>query len=543
MSRSRALSFLFCLLLLLFGAGVAHAAETGWTLWKGDAIAGVVGVRSWEGVDRVGLKRMAEVLGARSVVKGDRLLVSFGKKSVEFVLDAAAARANGGQIVPLAAPVKAEDGEWWAENRGALRLFEGLLSKPNTKVRLRFAGTGPLPDQAPIASPPEAAKPPESSEPPPAVYGPLPEIRSIRWSRSPDRIRAVLDLSARIEPEVKLYPGAVEVTLPAASSRSLPGVPSPYTGDVTVGITQFGDKTVVRFQHRYETVKPFALHKPERFVLDFSAKGAPEEPKPEPNEPASSEPAPTVGNGTVVLPPSLSPAASPGKRKDGKPFIVAVDAGHGGHDPGAVSGGFREKDINLRAANRLLEVLREAGMDGRLTRKDDTYLRLGERTDLANRWDADLFVSLHCNALPAGRHARGVEIYLMALPTDKDAMRLAMFENRELGKNNEVQNADAKTNLLLKIMGDMEQNAKIGQSTSLAENLFGTGRRAGLPMSRVAQAPFFVLRGAAMPAVLIEMGYLTEPEDRRLLNDPAFIDRLVRSLVSGMSAYLKTLNR
>lgn len=118
-----------------------------------------------------------------------------------------------------------------------------------------------------------------------------------------------------------------------------------------------------------------------------------------------------------------------------------------------------------------------------------------------------------------------------------------MFENRELGRNNEVQNADAKTNLLLKILGDMEQNAKIGQSTSLAENLFGSGRRAGLPMSRVAQAPFFVLRGAAMPAVLIEMGYLTEPEDRRLLNDPAFVDRLMRSLVSGMSAYLKTLNR
>lgn len=545
MSRSRARSFLACLLLLLLSASAAAASETGWTLWKGDAIAGVVGVRSWEGVDRVGLKRMAEVLGCRSTVKGDRLLVSSGKKSVEFVLDAAAARANGGQIVPLAAAVKAEDGEWWAENRGALRLFEGLLSKPNAKARLRFAGTGPLQDQPPSPAPPEAAKPPEPSEPPPAVYGPLPQIRGIRWSRSADRVRAVLDLSARVEPEVKLYPGAVELTLPAASSRSLPGVPSPYTGDVTVGITQFGDKTIVRFQHRYETVKPFALHKPERFVLDFSAKEAQEEPKPEPEPsvPASSEPAPAVGNGTVALPPSLLPLPASGKRKDGKPFIVAVDAGHGGRDPGAVSGGFREKDINLRAAGRLVETLREAGMDGRLTRRDDTYLRLGERTDLANRWDADLFVSLHCNALPAGRHARGVEIYLMALPTDKDAMRLAMFENRELGKNNEVQNADAKTNLLLKIMGDMEQNAKIGQSTSLAENLFGSGRRAGLPMSRVAQAPFFVLRGAAMPAVLIEMGYLTEPEDRRLLNDPAFIDRLMRSLVSGMSAYLKTLNR
>ena len=541
MSRSRVPSILSCLLLLLLAASAAGAAETGWTLWKGDAIAGVVGVRSWEGVDRVGLKRMAEVLGVRSIVKGDRLLVSSGKKSVEFVLDAAAARANGGQIVPLAAAVKTEDGEWWAENRGALRLFEGLLSKPNAKARLRFAGTGPLPDQPPSAPPPETAKPPESSEPPPAVYGPLPQIRGIRWSRSADRVRAVLDLSAQVEPEVKLYPGSVELTLPAASSLSLPGVPSPYTGDVTVGITQFGDKTVVRFQHRYETVKPFALHKPERFVLDFSEKEAPKEP--EPNQPASPEPPPSVVSGPVVPLPSLPPASPSGKRKDGKPFIVAVDAGHGGHDPGAVSGGYREKDLNLRAAKRLVEILREAGMDGRLTRRDDTYLRLGERTDLANRWDADLFVSLHCNALPAGRHARGVEIYLMALPTDKDAMRLAMFENRELGRNNEVQNADAKTNLLLKILGDMEQNAKIGQSTSLAENLFGTGRRAGLPMSRVAQAPFFVLRGAAMPAVLIEMGYLTEPEDRRLLNDPAFIDRLVRSLVSGMSAYLKTLNR
>jgi len=131
----------------------------------------------------------------------------------------------------------------------------------------------------------------------------------------------------------------------------------------------------------------------------------------------------------------------------------------------------------------------------------------------------------------------------MALPTDKDAMRLALVENRELGNNNTVQDADAKTNLLLKILGDMEQNAKISQSTSLAESLFNTGRSLGLPMSRVAQAPFFVLRGAAMPAVLVEMGYLTEPEDRRLLNDPVFVDRLMRSLVSGMSSYLKTLSR
>lgn len=544
MSRSPVPRFLLCLLLVLLAWSSAQASETGWTLWKNNGIAGVVSVRSANGMDRVGLKRMAEILGCQSTVKGDRLLVTSGKRTLEFVLGAAAARTEGGQIIPLAAAVKAEEGEWWAENRGSLRLFESLLSGTGAVVRLRFAGTGPLPERPDFpTSPPTApskAPVPEPLEVAPSVYGPLPQVGGIRWSRTGERIRAVLDLSAAVEPDVKIFPGSVEMTLRAASSSSLSGVPSPYPGDVSVGITQFGEKIVVRFQHSAGSVKTFPLHKPERLVVDFLAQGAKEEPALP--LPASVEPEPKA---IPVEPPpaSLPPPVFPGKRPDGKPFLIAVDAGHGGHDPGAVAGGFREKDLNLKAAKRLVELLKEAGLEGRLTRRDDTYLRLNERTELANRWNADIFVSLHCNALPRGRHARGVEIYLMALPTDKDAMQLALFENRELGRNNTVQNADAKTNLLLKILGDMEQNAKIGQSTSLAESLFGSGRRAGLPMSRVAQAPFFVLRGAAMPAVLVEMGYLTEPEDRRLLNDPAFTDRLQRSLVSGISAYLKTLSR
>lgn len=541
MLRSPVPKFLFCLLLILVASAPALSAEMGWTLWKGNGIAGSVGVRSADGLDRVGLKGMAEVLGCKAVVKGDRLLVTSGKKTLEFVLGAAAARTETGQIIPLAAAVKAEEGEWWAENRGALRLFEGLLSRKGAVVRLRFAGTSPLAEKVEAPAAPLAATLTEPRENPPSVYGPLPQLSRIRWSRNGERIRAVLDLSAAVEPEVKISPGSVELTLGAASSRSIEGVPSPYTGDVSVAITQFGEKIVVRFQHRADSAKAFSLHKPERFVVDFLAKGVPaDEPAPQP--PASLVPVP-VPTPVVPTPDGNSHGGFPGKRPDGKPFVIAVDAGHGGHDPGAVAGGFREKDLNLKAAARLVALLKESGFEGRLTRRDDTYLRLNERTDLANGWNADLFVSLHCNALPRGRHARGVEIYLMALPTDKDAMRLALYENRELGRNNTVQDADAKTNLLLKILGDMEQNAKIGQSTKLAESLFGSGRSSGLPMSRVAQAPFFVLRGAAMPAVLVEMGYLTEPEDRRLLNDPAFVDRLLRSLVSGMSSYLKTLSR
>ncbi len=536
--RLQARKFFLCLVLLFASSFQAWAAETGWTLWKNNGIAGVVRVKNEGATVKVGLKNMASLLGCSAVVKGDRLIVAFGNRKLEFVLGAAAARMDGGQILPMAASVTAEEGEWWGENRGALRLYETLLSGGNGTVRLRFAGTAPVPEKeatpAPAAAPPEVQFPEKEK----TVYGPLPRIDTIRWSRTPEKIRAVLDLSAPLEPSVKDLPGEVEITLAAAVNHSIGGMTSPYPGEVTVAFTQFGDKAVFRFQHRAKSVKTFSLHKPERIVLDFfaSASGATSL-----ETPVSAEPAPVVQQAEPQVP--IAAPVIPGRKTDGKPFLVVVDAGHGGHDPGAVAGGINEKDINLRAATRLAALLKEAGIEARLTRKDDTYLRLNERTDLANRWNADLFVSLHCNALPRGRHARGVEIYLMALPTDKDAMRLALYENRELGKNNRIEESDAKTNLLLRILGEMEQNAKIDQSTRLAESLFNTGRRSGLPMSRVAQAPFFVLRGAAMPAVLVEMGYLTEPEDRRLLNDPAFMDRLLRALVSGMAEYLKTLSR
>lgn len=532
--------FFLCLLLLCAASAPALSAETGWTLWKNNGIAGVVRIRDEGSTVKVGLKNMASLLGCGAAVKGDRLVVTFESRKLEFVLGAAAARIDGGQILPMADAVTAEGGEWWGENRGALRLFEALLSRGKGSVRLRFAGAAALPEKE---APPAAAATPaavESPEPGKSLYGPLPRIEKIRWSRTAEKIRAVLDLSSPLEPTVKDAPGELEITLAAAAARSISGVPSPYPEEVTVAFTQYGDKTVVRFQHHAGSVKTFSLHKPERFVLDFFSSGTAASGV----EPAASvEPAPVLPKPAE---PAAPPAAAPvpaGRAPGGKPFLVVVDAGHGGHDPGAVAGGINEKDINLRAALRLAVLLREAGIEARLTRKDDTYLRLNERTDLANRWNADLFISLHCNALPRGRHARGVEIYLMALPTDKDAMRLALYENRELGRNNTIEESDAKTNLLLRILGEMEQNAKIGQSTRLAESLFNMGRRTGLQMSRVAQAPFFVLRGAAMPAVLVEMGYLTEPEDRKLLNDPAFLDRLLRALVSGMSEYLNTLSR
>jgi len=225
-----------------------------------------------------------------------------------------------------------------------------------------------------------------------------------------------------------------------------------------------------------------------------------------------------------------------------------VDAGHGGHDPGAVGNSLREKDINLKAALQLAERLKRLGLDVRLTRGDDRYLKLAERTAIANNANADIFVSLHCNALPRGKHASGVELYLMAEPSDKDAMDLAVYENRELsgqGQNTSEAEAaaDARTKLLLKILGDMQQNDKISESTTLAEFLYKRAQGAGLSLRKVRQAPFFVLRGAGMPAVLVEMGYITEQKDAKLLNTESYRGKMMDNIAAGILDYVNRIDK
>ena len=246
-----------------------------------------------------------------------------------------------------------------------------------------------------------------------------------------------------------------------------------------------------------------------------------------------------------VKAPAAKPVTQTPKTRSGRKPIVVIDAGHGGHDPGAVANKIREKDINLRAATQLAKILKSRGVDARLTRSTDVYLKLAERTAFANKNNADVFISLHCNSMPKGKTGvAGFEIYIMALPSDKDAMNLAIVENREISGEAhsaaEIQKADKKTQLLLKILGDMQQNDKIGASTELTEVLHKNAKSAGLPMRKVAQAPFFVLRGAGMPAVLVEMGYLTNAAEAKRLNTAAYREKMCRSLADGIMTFIET---
>jgi N-acetylmuramoyl-L-alanine amidase len=537
------------------------SAQEGRKLWKGNVLLGVVPVRVETSGDFVSLESVAKLIECAVSVKGDSLFLSKDGKSLEFVSDAAVARLNG-QIQPLRHTPLVRDGTWWGEAQGTLSLLNRLLGLPGGAMGLRWAGTGTVAEEKPLAPSP-VVQPRVSSEGAPSKIleewrkelgmkePPLSEspaeggssasgggVERLRWWREGNNVRVVFDLVSEITPLVSRKGETVEVRFPGIVAGDIQGGTSPYGEELSLAISQIGKDLLCVFSRpsgTFSQVKSFSLSNPPRFVLDFA-----------------------VGDSGTVQPPLLvatpvpseteSRAGSPLPVAEGEPLrratrsrpLVVIDAGHGGKDPGAMANALREKDINLKVALKLSRKLRDKGYDVRLTRETDVYLKLQERTDIANNVDADLFVSLHVNALPPGRHATGMEIYIMALPTDEDAMKLALFENRELGGEGmqSKETVDKKTQMLLHILGDMQQNAKISESMSFAEVLFRHGEKEGLPMRRVAQAPFFVLRGVGMPSVLVEMGFLTERSEAKRLATDAYQEKIADSLVSGIAAYI-----
>jgi N-acetylmuramoyl-L-alanine amidase len=200
---------------------------------------------------------------------------------------------------------------------------------------------------------------------------------------------------------------------------------------------------------------------------------------------------------------------------------IIVDAGHGGHDTGAIGPrGVREKDVTLAMARRLAEKLRSQGFEVTLTRTDDRYLRLEERTAIANMARGDLFVSLHTNANPR-RDRSGVETYFLNATDDRYARRLAARENGALDDD------DAPKDLQ-RILTDLDARASAGSSRKLAalvqKEITARARVTEGPVRDrgVKSALFYVLLGARMPAVLIETAFISNRAEERKLASPAY---------------------
>lgn len=215
-------------------------------------------------------------------------------------------------------------------------------------------------------------------------------------------------------------------------------------------------------------------------------------------------------------------------------FKVAIDAGHGGDDHGARGPkGLTEKEAALAIALELKRSLEGQGFQVVMIRKDDTFVPLWERAKLANDAAADLFLSLHLNAARA-RGARGSEVYFLSLGKgDEDADALAALENAG------AERVPGSENLVEGILDDLAQKAYIKDSERLAVDVLGQLNKLGAIKQRgVKQAPFIVLRGAAMPAVLVESAFISNPKEEAKLKDPAFRKKLAETITRGVQRFV-----
>jgi N-acetylmuramoyl-L-alanine amidase len=233
----------------------------------------------------------------------------------------------------------------------------------------------------------------------------------------------------------------------------------------------------------------------------------------------------------------------PGVATDRKPTTaqpiglrkIVLDPGHGGKDPGAIgAGGIAEKDLVLMIAKKLaVKLKREMGVEVILTRSDDTFIPLEGRTAIANAEQADLFVSLHMNASP-NADAKGLETYYLDKTNDEASIRLAARENSTSRKN---------VSDLQFILSDMMQSMKLEDSISLAHRL-QTALVSG--MSRkiddvkdlgVKKALFYVLVGARMPSVLVEMLFITNKSEGQAMTQETYQDAMADALFEGIAKY------
>jgi len=217
--------------------------------------------------------------------------------------------------------------------------------------------------------------------------------------------------------------------------------------------------------------------------------------------------------------------------------LIVIDPGHGGEDPGAVGKyGTKEKDINLKIALLVKQKLLEEGFNVLLTREEDVFIPLVKRTEFANKNNADLFISIHCNAAekPTGT-GYGFEIYFLSeKATDADAVATEKLENEVVRFEKQTE----ELTKLQKLLWSMIVNEFINESSKLC-SLIGkeVTNRTQQNYRGVKQAGFYVLRGAQMPAVLVECGFISNPNEELKLNRYEFQNMIANGIVAGIKRY------
>jgi N-acetylmuramoyl-L-alanine amidase len=249
-----------------------------------------------------------------------------------------------------------------------------------------------------------------------------------------------------------------------------------------------------------------------------------------------------AGAGDEGVPEATSTVMSKADGWTPRPIIVAIDAGHGGEDPGAIGhGGLMEKDVALTLARKLASMVNEApGFKAVLTRDGDYFIPLRDRVKRARKAQADLFVSIHANALK-DRSMRGSAVYVVSPRgvTSEHARWLAQKENSaDLVGGIGLQDKDDE---LAAVLIDLSQSSTMEASFDVGTRMLKQlGSVNVLQRKQVQQAAFMVLKAPDIPSVLVETAFITNSVEERLLRDPAGQEKLVRSLFEGIKGYFES---
>lgn len=224
-------------------------------------------------------------------------------------------------------------------------------------------------------------------------------------------------------------------------------------------------------------------------------------------------------------------------------FTLVIDAGHGGHDAGAKGSFSYEKNINLKMALAFGRYVEENCPDVKViyTRKTDVFVPLHKRADIANKNRADVFISIHTNALPGGRIARGMETYTMGMRRSNEKLSAAQRENAVITYESDYKERyegydpnSPESAIMFEFIHDKYMAKSVELAKHVQKSVCSTANR---PDKGVKQDVFLVLRETSMPACLIELGFITTPDEERLLNDDASIDNIARGIYSAFAKY------
>jgi N-acetylmuramoyl-L-alanine amidase len=483
------------LLGLVQGAGAASRPGTIELRNKSGALGSITPVSLDQGGSYIAAERLAAVLKGTWVVKGNRGTLTVGARSAQFTRNQARVVVAGTALTLDTATQTGSSGWLISEDflgKGLSRLAPGVTVKVT-------------------AAPGPAARTSAKQ----VAAAPTVPFGDLRLRSYPSFTRIVIEAASAVGYAIitDQTPGEIQIRLPGlrVSGPQLQTIDDGLVKQMRLEPTGAGAVLRIALDAPAGQIRDFSLQDPFRIVLDIYR----------PKESAESSTAP----GSTAQPLRL----------------IVLDAGHGGHDSGAVGPkGAMEKEVVLDVTRRVARMMEESGLGIKvaLSRATDVFVPLRERTNFANKQRADLFVSIHANAHPRSV-SEGVETYFLSSEaSDTEARQTAAVENGVVQLESPA--SRQKTDAIKSILWDLAQSEFQQESSFLAETVLDSMTRSLRLVNRgVKQAGFYVLGGAAMPAILIEIGFLTNPKEEKKLATPEYREAAAKAIFAGLSDYKK----